>query len=123
VKNVASYGDDDDMLMLSSEDESVECTNTSMVAVKTEPVEPVSTQWLTSSVCFNFLILYFTDYSYQTAITAMLKAPPAKQLKTETSATTRTDARVPLLHLPKPSRVLLTGRNISPRVARWKISG
>lgn len=44
-------GDDDDVLMLSSEDESVECTNTSMVAVKTEPVEPASTRRLTSSVC------------------------------------------------------------------------
>lgn len=44
-------GDDDDVLMLSSEDKSVECTNTSMVAVKTERVEPVSMRWLTSSVC------------------------------------------------------------------------
>ncbi|KAG1811797.1 uncharacterized protein BJ212DRAFT_1483522 [Suillus subaureus] len=69
-------GDDDDVLMLSSEDESVECTNTSMVAVKTEPVEPVSMCWLTSS----------------TTVAAMLKAPPTNQLKTETSATTGTVA-------------------------------
>ncbi|KAG1727955.1 uncharacterized protein EDB91DRAFT_1060849 [Suillus paluster] len=69
-------GDDDDVLMLSSEDESVECTNTSMVAVKTEPVEPVSMRRLTSS----------------TAVAATLKAPPVKRLKTETSATTGTDA-------------------------------
>lgn len=33
-------------------------------------------------------MLYFTDYNYQTAIAAMLKAPPTKRLKTETSATT-----------------------------------
>lgn len=33
-------------------------------------------------------MLYFTDYNYQTAVTATLKAPPAKRLKTETSATT-----------------------------------
>ncbi|KAG0692874.1 hypothetical protein DFH29DRAFT_881965 [Suillus ampliporus] len=64
-------GDDDDVLILSSEDKSVECTNTSMIKTK-----PVKTRRLTSL----------------TAVTATLKAPPMKRLKTETSATTGMDA-------------------------------
>jgi hypothetical protein len=71
------FEDDDDLLSLSSDVEIVESADKNTVTVKTEPAEPVSLQ-LTSTVCFGFLMLYFTDYEILDQRHCHAQSPPSK---------------------------------------------